>query len=195
MQARRALGFHAGALADAKAIVRLADPSDPDLATIHREIKELELLIENRPPDLRNANITTDEYPTDDEDDFPNENDMEKSTFDPEADWTESEDDPHNGNGVPCRYHNRRGGCLKGNRCFFSHNRDELSERDLMYAESACLHMIVAHMPSGERMFATTGCLGNVALQRRLATIRTVRWHCLLTVGGRLHQAGNSWDT
>jgi Zinc finger C-x8-C-x5-C-x3-H type (and similar) len=159
MQARRGLGFHAGALSDAKAIIRLADPSDPDLASIRREIKELELLIENRPPDLRYTNITNDEYLPDEEDDFPNEKDIEKSEFNPEADWTESEDDPHDGNGVPCRYHNRRGGCLKGDKCPFSHNVDDPGERDLMCVTRSRLHM-TPHLPAhnGEeclQLFAT----------------------------------------
>lgn len=132
LQARRALGFHAGALSDAKAILRQSDASDPDLASIRREIKELEQLVENRPPHLRNTNITTDDYLTDEDDDFPNEKDMDPRSFDPEVDWSESEDDPHVGNAVPCRYYNRRGGCVKGDTCTFSHDIDDLSERDLM---------------------------------------------------------------
>ncbi|KIM25041.1 hypothetical protein M408DRAFT_161618 [Serendipita vermifera MAFF 305830] len=142
IQARRALGFHAGALSDAKAIIRQSDPSDPELAAIRREVKELELLVANRPPSLRHKNITTDDYLTDDEDDFPNENDMETRKFDPEVDWSESEDDPHVGNGVPCRYYNRQSGCVKGDSCSFSHDIDELSERDLM-GKNVCSYWLL----------------------------------------------------
>jgi hypothetical protein len=141
MQARRAVGFHQQALSDAKVILRQSTSSEAkdniaDLAQIRIEIKQLQQLIDNRPKDLRDTNITTDAFFSDEEDEWPVEGDIhltnDNGEFEPENDWTDFEENARDSNGVPCRFHNRRSGCAKGNACKFSHARDELSVRDLM---------------------------------------------------------------
>lgn len=56
LQARKALGFHRGALSDAQTILRLADLDDPTLPDIRYEVKVLCSLLNKRPTSLCNFN-------------------------------------------------------------------------------------------------------------------------------------------
>lgn len=132
MQARRGLGYHKGALSDAMIILHQSNSTEDDLATVRREIKELKQLIDNRPPNLRNTNMTIDDSDT--ENNWPTEDNRPEGLepFDPARDFTDSDDNPHEGNGIPCRFYNREKGCAKEDGCRFSHAPDEMSEPDLL---------------------------------------------------------------
>lgn len=132
LQARKGLGFYQGALSDANAIVRLADPNDPALPEVQREIKDLKLLIQKRPPHLRGLNTTKTVPEQDPKDDWPDENEKGVTGIDNEEYPSESEDAKHEGNNIPCRYYNRQQGCKHGTACKFSHASDDMSVRDLM---------------------------------------------------------------
>lgn len=66
--------------------------------------------------------------PSDESDETPqlDDNKVELESVSDSSDWN------HEGNGIPCRFHNHDG-CLRGTNCRFSHAPDHRSVRDRLY--------------------------------------------------------------
>ncbi|KAF9448790.1 hypothetical protein P691DRAFT_647640, partial [Macrolepiota fuliginosa MF-IS2] len=67
------------------------------------------------------------------------------------AELSESEECARVGNGVPCRYYNRKeGGCRRGVECLYMHAPDERSVRDRL-GRNVCVYLLLGGCRFGEK--------------------------------------------
>ncbi|KAF8643574.1 hypothetical protein AX16_008962 [Volvariella volvacea WC 439] len=132
--ARRNLGQSKGALIDLTVILTI-EPNCPDAQAELNKVIELS----------QDGSNVRDAHKTDEQLEYPVFNASPMSDSDIESD---SSDCRHSGNGIPCRYYNRRA-CNKGKDCLYSHAPDQKSIRDRL-GRNVCLYHIVSDCKFGE---------------------------------------------